>query len=202
MLTIWQQPFALAWEALQAKSFPVGAVLLNPAGNIALTGRNRSKEPAAPASQLANTALAHAEVNVLAQLPPGSHSDWTMLTSLQPCLLCLSALRLAQVGNVTYAGADPLWDGCAQVPSLLPDLLSSKWPVSTGPADGMDGVWGILLPAIWYVAYKPAVVAAPSDLLPWATVELARECVTAGILDSPSGAAAYDLASALLHHRS
>ncbi|WP_433006604.1 nucleoside deaminase [Kribbella sp. CA-294648] len=194
----WQQPFDLAWEALQAGSFPVGAVLLDPAGQVVLRGRNRRAEGSNPPGQLSGTAIAHAEINVLAQLPSGDYRDWTLRTTLQPCLLCLSALRLACVGQVSYAGADPLWDSCAQVPALLPDLLSDRWPVSTGPADGMDGVWGALLPALWYVLFKPAIVAEPSDLLPWATVRLARECVAAGIADAPSAAKAYELASTLL----
>ncbi|NEA35268.1 nucleoside deaminase [Streptomyces sp. SID13031] len=200
MASIWQQPFELAWEALGVGSFPVGAVLVDPDGQIVLAGRNRRADEAGLLGQISGAAIAHAEINLLAQLGHGDYRDWTLRSSLQPCLLCLSAVRVGGVGHVSYAGADPLWDGCAQVPALLPELLSSRWPTTTGPAEGMDGVWGALLPAIWYVVHKPESVAEPTDLLPWATVQLARGCVTTGILDAPSGTDAYSLASAL-HHR-
>lgn len=193
----WRRPFELAWDSLQAGSYPVGAVLLDAAGEVVVEGRNRAAEESAPAGHLFGTTIAHAEVDVLGRLRAGDYSDWTLHTTLQPCLFCLSASRLAGIGRIVFAGADPLWDATAGVPGLLPDLLSSRWPVSTGPADGMDGVWGSLLPAIWLVRYKPEVVAEPSDLIPWPMVKLARICVDAGILESASAAEAYRLAGSV-----
>jgi hypothetical protein len=109
----------------------------------------------------------------------------------------LTAIRLAKVGRVVYAGADPLWDATAEVPALLPDLLAAHWPTVSGPADEGDGRWGALITGIWLVAYKPASVAKPTELIPWPTVELARRCVAAGILDCPSMEEAYCLAESL-----
>jgi tRNA(adenine34) deaminase len=69
--TPWRLPFELAWEAFRAGSRPVGAVLVDATGRPVATGRNRSQEPAGPPGQLAGTAIAHAEINALAQLPAG-----------------------------------------------------------------------------------------------------------------------------------
>jgi tRNA(Arg) A34 adenosine deaminase TadA len=194
---VWQQPFELAWQSLKAGSFPVGAVLHDPTGNVVFTGRNRSKENSAPPGRMAGTAIAHAEVDVLAQLGRGKYLDWTMYSTLQSCLFCLTGLRLAQVGRVVYAGPDPIWDPTAQMPAMLPELLSAKWPISEGPAAGFDGVWGALLTGLWYVGFKSEAVAEPTDLIPWPTVELARRCVAAGILDIATMEEAYRLAESL-----
>lgn len=61
----------LAWVAFGAGSVPVGAVLLNAAGAVVATGRSRMYEPSAPAPELADSLLAHAEVNALIGLDPG-----------------------------------------------------------------------------------------------------------------------------------
>ena len=58
----------LAWTAFGAGSVPVGAVLLDAEGVVVATGRNRMYEREAPAPQLANSQLAHAEVNALVAL--------------------------------------------------------------------------------------------------------------------------------------
>ena len=65
----WQLAFELAWEAFQAGSVPVGAVVVDPGGDLVTQGRSRSTEPTGPSRQLAGTSLAHAEVNALAVVP-------------------------------------------------------------------------------------------------------------------------------------
>jgi tRNA(adenine34) deaminase len=69
----WQLAFELAWEALQAGSVQVGAVVVDPGGGLVTQGRSRSTEPTGPSGQLAGTCLAHAEVNALAGLAPGDY---------------------------------------------------------------------------------------------------------------------------------
>ncbi|MFF8659014.1 cytidine/deoxycytidylate deaminase family protein [Streptomyces huasconensis] len=88
-----------------AGSRPVGAALLDGDGTVVACGRNRSEEATAPPGRLAGAAIAHAEIDVLAQLPPRHHR---LFTTLEPCLLGSGALLLAHVGTVVYATADPL----------------------------------------------------------------------------------------------
>src|SRR5690349_9298249 len=86
---IWRLPFELAWEAFRAGSRPIGAALINADGEVVASGRNRSQETVAPPGQLAGAAIAHAEINVLAQLSPRRrYEDHLLFTTLEPCLLC------------------------------------------------------------------------------------------------------------------
>ncbi|TDU82451.1 tRNA(Arg) A34 adenosine deaminase TadA [Kribbella voronezhensis] len=194
---IWDRVFELAWESLRAQSYPVGAVLVDPAGEITHSGRNRAAEQSAPPGRLFGTTIAHAELDVLGQLPQAEYDGHTLYSSLQPCLMCLTALRLVGISQVVHAGADPLWNATDDVPAVLPELIAGQWPRRTGPADGFAGSWGSLLPAMWLVAYDPESAAEPSDLMPWATIERARRCVAGGVLECASAKEAYQLAASL-----
>src|SRR5919202_6264536 len=84
----WRSCFLLAWEAFQAGSIPVGAVLVDTNGEIVRFGRNRSNEKAGPVGQVVGSYIAHAEINALPTLPPGDYRDYSLYTSLEPCFLC------------------------------------------------------------------------------------------------------------------
>lgn len=114
----WKACFLQAWDAFVAGSVPVGAVVVDPAGVIVCEGRNRRRDATAPAGHLANTTIAHAELNTCAQLPPGDYWDHTMYTTLEPCLLCTAAMIHTHIGTVRYAAADPLWLGLDQLPQV------------------------------------------------------------------------------------
>jgi len=62
---MWRPCFLLAWQAFQAASIPVGAVLVDPNGEKASSGRNRSNERTGPAGHVAGSYIAHAEINAL-----------------------------------------------------------------------------------------------------------------------------------------
>jgi tRNA(Arg) A34 adenosine deaminase TadA len=98
----------MAWQAHCRGNLGVGAVLTGPAGVIVAAGRNRVRDVEAPRGRLHTTYLAHAEMDVLAQLPHGDYPDHTLWTTLEPCLMCASAVVLSHVGIVRYAAADPL----------------------------------------------------------------------------------------------
>jgi tRNA(Arg) A34 adenosine deaminase TadA len=68
----------LAWDAFRAGSLPVGAVLTDGNGVVVAEGRNRIGEGVAPPGRLRGTGIAHAEMDVLAQLPMGDYSDHTL----------------------------------------------------------------------------------------------------------------------------
>src|SRR3954451_884060 len=82
----WRRCFTLAWQSRLAGSVPIGAVLVDGHGTIIAEGRNRFGEQDPPAGQLAGTALGHAELNALAQLPFGSYEHYVLYTSLDPFL--------------------------------------------------------------------------------------------------------------------
>lgn len=174
----WRRPFELAWESLQAGSFPVGAMLLDPAGAVAAEGRNRIAEQDAPAGQLRGTTLAHAEMNVLAQMPPHTppdgHYDYLLYTTLEPCLLCTAALRMTRVGRVLFAAPDEYWAGVAGIPQLLRSGAGRHWTARSGPIAGPLGVWAGVLPAYWYLTYRPSAIFTADPVVPKPRVELAE----------------------------
>ncbi|MFF4251501.1 nucleoside deaminase [Streptomyces sp. NPDC001663] len=184
----WHLPFELAWEAFRAGSRPVGAVVVDAAGEVVATGRNRSQEPVAPPGQLAGTNIAHAEINALAQLPAWRrHDGHRLYTTLEPCLLCSSALIHSRVRHVVYAAPDPLWRGIEDVP-LVGGLIAERWARREGPVDGPLATFGALLMQLWGVLHNP------DEVDPTAT-RTVRRCLAAadGLLEAPTAQSAYDL---------
>lgn len=130
-------------------------------------GRNRVADAEAPPGRLRSTFIAHAEMDVLAQLPPGDYPGHTVWTTLEPCLLCSSAIVMSSVGNVRYAARDWLWDGIDQLADVN-EFVARRWPNRTGPLDSPVAAFCELLPVLWFVARKPdgAVVRRYADRHP------------------------------------
>ena len=156
----WRECFELAWEAYAAGAIPVGALVVDAGGAIVSRGRNRIAEREAPARQLAGSWLAHAEVNALAQLAPDrKYRDHTLYSTLEPCILCLGAARLATVGRIRYAAADP--DGGAATGTVDNAMSRRWWPELDGPRDDALARLAALLGAEFFVSRNPdSVVTA------------------------------------------
>jgi len=140
----WFAAFALAWEAFQERSIPVGAVLVDGAGVIVRRGRNRMSGTAAPAGQIAGSRIAHAEINALAQLPPGVHDNHVLYTTFEPCFLCTMALRFSHVGTVRFAAPDAMWYGVEQLPQIN-HHVARRWTRRDGPLGGWWQEFSLLL---------------------------------------------------------
>jgi tRNA(Arg) A34 adenosine deaminase TadA len=150
-----------------AGTTPVGCVVLDAKGEIATRGRGRRYVREATPGQLSYSHLAHAELNALAQLPPTQRYDaHVVLTTLEPCLLCVGAAVMATVGSVEYAGADP-YGGAAHV-RIQNAHTARLMPPIVGPADGALGTIGALLHYAFYVERNPdgAVVSAYRESMP------------------------------------
>ena len=102
----WRDALELAWEAFQAGTIPVGAVVVDIDGDVIARGRNRIFDAAAPPGQLAGTRIAHAEINALAQLPPSAYESHVLYTTLEPCLVCFGAAVFSTIGTIRFAAAD------------------------------------------------------------------------------------------------
>jgi len=105
--TSYEQPMraalALAGEAAAAGDVPVGAVLVDAAGLIVASDRNRREE--------LNDATAHAEMLVLSARSR-EIGDWrlnghTLVVTLEPCPMCAGAAVWARVDRIVYGAADP-----------------------------------------------------------------------------------------------
>jgi len=190
---IWQTAFELAWESMQTGSRPIGATIVGPTGELVAAGRNRRDESSAPEGQLRATAIAHAEMNVLAQLRPQNYGEYTLYTTLEPCLLCTAGLRISRVGTVAFAGADPVWGGAADIPQVLKPRAARHWTKRRGPLPGPLGLWGAVLPAYWMLEHNPAALTA-GDLIEPHIVALGERLRTAGVFAEATVTGALDRA--------
>jgi tRNA(adenine34) deaminase len=116
-VTSWDPPMrdalALAVRALPAGDVPIGAVVLDPDGNVVGAGFNER--------ELTGDPTAHAEILALRRAAE-QRGEWrltghTLVVTLEPCTMCAGAAVLARVDRIVYAAADPkagavgsLWD--------------------------------------------------------------------------------------------
>ncbi len=107
------EALGLARSAAAHGDVPVGAVVLDPAGQVVGRGRNVREREADPTG--------HAEVVALrsaAQIAGGwSLAGHTLVVTLEPCTMCAGAAVLARVDRVVFATYDAkagavgsLWD--------------------------------------------------------------------------------------------
>ena len=150
----WQAALTQAWEAYIGGNIGVGAVLTGPRGHVVAVGRNRVSDKEAPPGRLRSTFIAHAELDVLGQLMPGDYRQHTLWTTLEPCPLCSMAIVTSNVGSVTFAARDRLWDGISRLTEFN-EFIASRWPIRRGPLGGPVSVFCELLPLLWFLERKP-----------------------------------------------
>jgi tRNA(Arg) A34 adenosine deaminase TadA len=106
----WLDAFDLAWESWCAGSLGIGAVLLDTRGEVVSRGRNRVLEQ--PSSgRLAGSLLAHAEMDAFSGLGLGTGEGMTLLTTVQPCLMCSATAIAMRTARVSFAASDPVFEG-------------------------------------------------------------------------------------------
>ena len=98
-----------ARKAAQRGEVPVGAVVVNPAGQIVARAGNRTRE--------LNDPSAHAEMLALRQACAVAGSerlpDHDLYVTLEPCAMCAAAIAAARIRRVYYGAADPKSGGVA-----------------------------------------------------------------------------------------
>jgi tRNA(Arg) A34 adenosine deaminase TadA len=194
-----QRTLELAWESFRAGSLGIGAVVPDADGAIVVEGRNRLFEQPSPDAPLAGSTLAHAELDALSRVRWRQAVDGHVLwSSLEPCLQCAGAIRLAGIGQVRYLCDDPICDGLHRLPEISP-FVAQAWPQVAGPEPGPLAHLGILFPLHVSQFWVPdAMLPAQVERFP-ATNDLARELVASGELIrlASAGATIEDVASAL-----
>jgi tRNA(adenine34) deaminase len=113
---------------------PVGAVVLDAAGEVIARGRNRREADRDP--------TAHAEIVAL-RAAALSVGEWrleglTLVVTLEPCTMCAGAITAARLSRLVYGAADPragavgsLWDvvrdqRLAPVPEVVGNVLADE----------------------------------------------------------------------------
>jgi tRNA(adenine34) deaminase len=108
----------LAADAAAAGEVPVGAVVLDGAGNVVGQGRNRREESTDPS--------AHAEILALrdaaASLGSWNLDGCTLVVTLEPCLMCAGALLQSRVGRVVFGA----WDDKAGAAGSMYDVVRDR----------------------------------------------------------------------------
>ena len=131
----WQTCLEEAWSAYCAGSLPIGACVVDAAGNILSRGRNRIEDTQAEAPYVCNGTLAHAELNALLALKadrPTRHQA-ILYTTTEPCPLCLGAFYMSSVRTLHFAAREP-YAGSTNLLGTTPYL--SRKPIKVfGPAD-------------------------------------------------------------------
>ena len=165
----------LAWESARAGSLGIGAVITDDDGRVVATGRNRLAESEPGDDHLAGTSLAHAEMNALAKLRWGGHGgrQLTLWTTLDPCLQCTGAIRMAPIAEVRVLSPDPLFRNMQEMRDINAHV-ASRWPrYFPSPPDPFAVFslllhthalvfWGIRLPG-WETAL-PRITALAHEL--------------------------------------
>jgi tRNA(Arg) A34 adenosine deaminase TadA len=95
----WQAAFGEAASAyLQLGSPPIGAVVVDEHGAIIARGAN----------EFPRNRLAHAELAALSQIPAETNrSKCEIYSTLEPCAMCVGAIRMSQLHAVRFAASDP-----------------------------------------------------------------------------------------------
>lgn len=144
----------LAWEAWGRGTVPVGAVVTSKDDTILFEGRSRMYEEVAPPGELANSLLAHAEVNALARLSPEQrYEELSLTSSLEPCPLCLGAIGMATVGTLIYLGRDP-YGGAVGRHQPTPHLARVPLKVH-GPSSDEVGLLASAMHVAFYMLRNP-----------------------------------------------
>ncbi len=113
-VSFFTRAIRLASKAEKRNNLPIGAVI-SLEGKIIAEGQNRIWYPKFNPNR-------HAEIEALRNVP--NHfwefsRDMTLYTTLEPCLMCLGAILLHQIGRVMYGSSDN-YGGASQVIGHMP----------------------------------------------------------------------------------
>ena len=105
----------VAREALESGDVPVGAIVVDPDGNIVGTGRNRREEDGDP--------TAHAEIVAIREAAE-VEGKWrldqhTLIVTLEPCAMCAGAIAQSRINRVVFGA----WDEKAGAVGSVWDVL-------------------------------------------------------------------------------
>lgn len=147
----WRIALDEAWTSWRSGCAGVGAVISDRSGKVVAVGRNRMVEPRTEPGVLASTVLAHGEMNALALLPLGPTDGLVLSTTFEPCLMCASAIVQAQIPEVRFAAADPVFEGMHDWFAAFP-FAEERLPVRSelgGPIGAFAHVLHVSWMAFW-----------------------------------------------------
>ncbi|GGQ96268.1 nucleoside deaminase [Deinococcus ruber] len=109
----WDVAMEEAWDAYSAGSLPIGACVVDDTGEVLSRGRNRLGEARRVEGIIAGHRMAHAEMNALLcllDLTAEQSRQLTLVSSVEPCPMCLGAMRMQRISPLAFATRDS-WAG-------------------------------------------------------------------------------------------
>lgn len=104
-LFFMQEALREAKKAYEKNEVPIGAVIIDAKGNCIGRGHNQVEQE--------QCQIAHAEFQALLQATR-SQNNWrldgcTIFITLEPCSMCLAALRLSRVSKIIFGAYSPIF---------------------------------------------------------------------------------------------
>jgi tRNA(Arg) A34 adenosine deaminase TadA len=155
----WQCAVEEAWAAYCSGSLPHGAVITNADGYVISRGCNRINEKAAEGTALYGHRLAHAEMNAMIQ------TDWStvdaraciLYTTIEPCAMCIGAIRMAHLQEIRYAARDNAAGGSSLI-DKTPFLKSGGINIIGSEVVELEVVLlGMLIEVAWTIPHPNRV---------------------------------------------
>lgn len=107
-----------AQKAALMDEVPVGAIIIDDMNKIIGTGHNQSIS--------LNDPTAHAEILALRMAAQNLNNyrllNTTIYVTLEPCIMCMSAIIHARVKRLVFGANDPKWGGAGSLYNLASDM--------------------------------------------------------------------------------
>jgi tRNA(adenine34) deaminase len=135
--SLMQQAISLAKEAAIKGDVPVGALVVDDAGNILGAGANLREQD--------NDPTAHAEIvairNAANKIGNYRLDDLTMVVTLEPCGMCAGAIAQSRIKRLVFGSFDEKYGAVGSVWDLLRDTRAMYKPeVLSGVLEDQCGV--------------------------------------------------------------
>jgi len=125
------QAIEIAKSALASGDVPVGAIVLNSAGEVVGSGHNRREVDKDP--------TAHAEIVAIRNAGEASNSwrldDHTLVVTLEPCAMCAGAIAQSRIKTLVFGA----WDVKAGAVGSIWDILRD--PRSLHQVEVISGIY-------------------------------------------------------------
>lgn len=151
----WRAAFDEAWTSWRLHNFGIGAALHDPANDrIISTGRNAIAGDSTGDLPLTGNWMAHAEMNVFANMGHFTAAGMHLYTTLEPCVMCAGTSIFLNVEHVHFAVRDEyferldlLWAGHA--------YTAQRAPTAAQAFTGKLASFSRLLPLAFTFAWRP-----------------------------------------------
>ncbi|MCC5969776.1 MAG: nucleoside deaminase [Pararhodobacter sp.] len=94
---------------------PVGAVIVDPSGQVVSRAGNRTRELADPSAHAEMLAIRAACAAAGSERLPGH----ALYVTLEPCPMCATVISFARIARLYYGASDPKSGGVAQGPRIF-----------------------------------------------------------------------------------